>query len=382
MKLLPAPTATALRATSPTGAEGLRECPLRFTFDRSSENRRLAIRGPATRLGSVAHAVLEDTSNGHFDLLPADRVREELEALWQCYIEQEQASMGPLEQHFGPAHRWPYYSLKRALTFRMALSLIEARQGQLVDIGVATRPLVQAERRYEGFSGAVKGRADHVIEVGGRVEIEDYKTGAIRDAAPEGEDRGQIKPAYRRQLLLYAALHWDETGVWPALARLISLDGESATIEVDPQEAQAIADETVGLLSWYNRQAEAGVAAESLARPSEVACLYCSYKGHCRPYWESVSADWDLKGRVYLAGKVISVQDYGQYGRVVEVDAAQGNIDPGRYRLRRLMTSRFPNLDEVSPGTYIRAVSLWVESPQQPLDLVPTDYTELWWCRS
>ena len=47
-----------------------------------------------------------------------------------------------------------------------------------------------------------------------------------------------VKAQYRRQLLLYSAMHHDITGCWPVKAHLVPLSGDRISITLDPVEAQ------------------------------------------------------------------------------------------------------------------------------------------------
>lgn len=374
MKLPPTIRPVLLDATTPTKAEALRACPLRAAFDASPIHQQMAFRGPAARLGSACHAVLEATGRGCFDRVPPEELEVALEQLWREQIkrQEEEAQRSPLEQHFGPAGRWPYYAIKRSLLFRLAKQLADARRG------ASSGERGEVERSYVGFGGRLKGRADHVVPREGHIEIEDYKSGAIVDTSDSGER--EIKGIYRRQLLLYAALHWQETGAWPRTAHAISLQGERATVDVSPEEAMALVRETLERLDVYNRQVEAGMLAEDIARPSMDTCLYCSYKPMCEPFWESVAPGWDLRGAAYIGGWNATIEHLGQYGSILGIQATQGNLLPGRYRLRGLTRVQFPDLADITEGAHVYILSARIENPRNPpLDLLPGAYTQLWW---
>ncbi len=377
---LPVPIKPApLEATTPTRAEALRVCSLRAALDASPAHQQLAFKGPAVRLGSACHAVLEATAMGYFDSVPPEEFPTAFEQLWREHIgrEEEEARRSPLEQHFGPAERWPYHALKRAFLYRLAQQLANARWAARSAEATTRGPEPRVERPYVGFGGRLRGRADHVAQRDGHIEIEDYKSGAIVDASQAREP--EIKAAYRRQLLLYAALHWDETGVWPRTAHAISLQGERASVHVSPAEALALAQETLGLLDAYNRRVAAGAQAEQIARPSQDVCLHCPYKPMCDPFWTAVAPGWEMNGAAYIAGVVATIRDFGQSGHTLEIQAIQGNLPPGRYRLRGLMPQRFPDLGEIADGCRVRVLGARIENPEDPLDLLPSGYTQLWW---
>jgi len=327
----------------------------------------------------VCHAVLASATAGFFDNVSLEQLPGAFESLWCSQItkEEESARHHPLEQHFGNADGWPFYQLKRALTYRSIMRVIEARRLALHGQSAAAVTQPAVERQYVGFGGRLRGRADHVIRRSGGLEIEDYKTGAIFEVAEDGP--GSIKEAYQRQLLLYAALHWDNTGSWPTTASVTSLRGERATISVDPAEALCVVQETLALLDAYNSQVEAGASIEQLASASPHSCIHCPYKPMCEPFWDTIDSGWEMEGLAYVAGIVNTVDDFQATGRTLGMNITCGNALPGAWRLRNLMSGRFLDLGQVGNGAHIRIVGARFANKGTKHDLLPTDYTQLWW---
>jgi hypothetical protein len=342
-------------------------------------HRSLTFRGPAARLGTVSHAVLEAASKGAFDQVDPGHLSSRLEQVWDQHMTEQatEARASPLEQHFGPPSRWPYYAVKRAHTFRLARQLVGARSERATTAAVSAHATEQVEQSYEAFEGRLRGRVDHVVERSGRVEIEDYKSGAILEAQPGEAER--MKEVYRRQLLLYAALYQHETGRWPHSAHLLSLSGERASIDIDPVEASSLASETVALLDAYNRAVASITDVWQLAQPSRSACSSCPYKAFCEPFWRLTDWSWVVATEAFLGGNVVSTQQYVGAGTVLEIEGYEGNLTPARYRLRGLSSARVPELDQIVPGVHLRLLGARIAKPDQPLDLLMTDYTQLWW---
>jgi RecB family exonuclease len=380
MRRLPTIEPAPLASVTPTSAEALRACPLRAAFDASREHRAMVLRGPAARLGTVCHEVLEAAAKGHFDGVDAGQLANAFEHLWCCLIdrEQEAALQSPLERHFGPAGRWPYYTLKKAYLYQMVKVLVATRTTAHASYRAQTtiKEQEQADREYIGFGGKLRGRADHVVERDGRVEIEDYKSGAIFEEADSGTP--EIKAGYQRQLLLYAALHWDDTGEWPDVAHVIALQGERFSTPIKPEEAKHLVGETLALLDAYNLQVEKGASVNELATPSVQACRHCPYKLVCDPFWDAVSRSWDLGGAAYIEGVIVAIEDFGASGRALVIDATRSNLSPGRYRLRGLTSSRFPELTEMAPGTKVRVIGAGIVKQNETMDLLVGHYTQLW----
>jgi len=368
-----------LAATTPTGAETLRSCFARVAFDAVPQYQEYVFTGPTARLGTICHALLEAAGSGCFDGLPPDQLRVHFERLWQeqAARQEKELKQSPLERHFGPVERWPNYAIKKAFLLLRIKEVTGARSRAGRDFARPGPSPDRVEQSLAGFGGRLRGRVDRVVERDGRVEIEDYKTGAIYETGREGSP--ELRAGYRRQALLYAALYRDVTGTWPAAAHIVSLGGERVTVDIEPRVAQALAQETLDLLDRYNRKVASGATVEQLAQPSSTACPRCPYQAICTPFWEAVAGDWEtLKGGAWLAGTVAGTQDFGPSGWVIEVDSQQGNLAPGRYRLRALLPARFPDITSISAGAHIRLVNAWIENREAPRDLLPTPYTQLW----
>jgi PD-(D/E)XK nuclease superfamily len=376
--ILPLPVQPSLlHNTTPTRAESLRSCMLRAAYDASPSYALLRVLGPGARIGTVCHAILEAAGRGHFDGMWPNGWRDEFSLVWteQIHRQEEQVQRSPLERHFGPAERWPKYELKRAYTQRKVQQLAESRARMWMEHAASAGGAEQLERSYEGFGGKLRGRADHVVRQRGHISIEDYKSGVV---AVETEDGVlEVKADYRRQLLLYAALHWDETGEWPSIGRLIPLKGEPILVDIEPEFAMTVVEETLAKLKEYNRLAASSAPLTSFANPTSDNCRGCPYKAACTPFWEAVSEKWDLHG-AYIAGSVAGVEGCESEVRVVRVDATSGTLPPGQYRLRELTKERFPNIDALIPGTNVRVIGAHVENCEEPLDLLSVVYTQLW----
>ena len=94
----------------------------------------------------------------------------------------------------------------------------------------------------------IGGRIDRVEHTAAGVEIVDMKSGwTVSD---------ELRPAHRRQLLIYAYLWHSRHGEWPVAASIQLLDGTRITFEVDSEEAIAAASDALALLRGYNARVE------------------------------------------------------------------------------------------------------------------------------
>ncbi len=368
----PGPRLRPLEYVSPSRVAALEACFLQAAFGADPAYRKLIFRGPRGLLGAACHALLERVWKGELASEPEGGRRQGLERIWGEEVARaEEAAQHPSAptRHLGPARRWPGYALQRARVLRRAEALLGRRRtvGRGGDSGAFS------ERGYRAYGGRMRGRADLVRSVQGRVEIEDYKTGEIYEEAEIGGAQALLKPRLRRQLLLYAAMHHSETGEWPRSGHIVPLAGERASIEVDPYEAAQEAEAALELLDRFNAQVARGQGSGSLASPSEDACRLCSFKAFCEPFWMQVSASWTWGGvSATIEGVVLQANIGGTGNWTAKVRVERGNVERGTYTVRG---SRDIGLGR---GERLRAVNLLLKEAEGSPTLVVTSYTELW----
>lgn len=356
----------ALASVSPSQVTELEACHLHVALQADRHYRTWPLTGAKARIGSVCHRVLEQAVTGSVAALPQKLWRESLEEFWRSEISKEErlAAAAPLSVHLGPATRSPGYALQKARVMRKAMSLLEWPSNILH----AAR--YEEERWYRAYGGRLRGRAD-VVRVGdGQVELADYKTGAIFE---DSEDGGSpvLKMQYRRQLLLYAAMHHDETGEWPAMVYVVPLAGEKVGVEVLPVEAEAEAARALALLEAYNADVARAAVAEDLASPSAEACRNCGFQAICEPFWGDISPAWDWGHTASVCGMLTSLRHPADGEQLLEVAIEAGNTGHGTHSVRayRRIGAR--------EGERVACIRLagWVGG-QQPLTVA--DYSELW----
>lgn len=273
---------------TPSRLFALEKCFLQATFDANPDRAAGVFRGPKARLGSASHALLERVSKHELDHVPKDGRRHHLRKMWKEEVikEGDAVQNSELEKHFGPPERWPGYNIQKARGVAAALRRLERRD--MATGGPNGSAL--AERSYSSYSGRLRGRADAVYSRGGYTEIEDYKTGNIYDKTPGAVP--VLKPHLRRQIMLYAAMHHDETGEWPAVGTIVPLVGSKERIPVDPVEARQEASAARSVLESYNQKVRRpGIRLEALASPAPAACGFCNHKLVCTPFWARVSPE-------------------------------------------------------------------------------------------
>lgn len=364
-KLNPRP----LAATSPTTHETLSQCHMRVAFRTDPSFAWLDSPTPAACLGIVCHRIMAAVALGEFDSVEDQELETGLRRKWDAEIQSElQKAQGEVPAAtLGEPATWPFYQVKRVRLLRRAAEEVRARKGaRQASVPV---PHCHVETYYEGYGGRLRGRADLIRSGTAGVEIVDFKTGAIteRDERTESE---VLRDAYRRQLLLYAALHFDTTGEWPVKAAVLALDGRVESFLVDPAEAQAVLAEALAALEDYNRAVEGGNVRKD---PSPENCRFCPYRGICEEFLSSVDTSWGWY-QVYLRGH-IEKADPEPGGRfALSLVVSSGNIEEQDVVLHAVPESELP------PHAGRAEVSLAAaERTRSPRDIRFGPDTQVWY---
>lgn len=296
--------------------------------------------------------------------------RTAFEELWKAAItrQEEQAAASPLEAHWGSAVTWPNYAKKKVSTRRLC-ERISSNRPASHDQERGSTPSGLREQRQSAFDGRLIGKADVIIRAPEPV-IEDYKTGALFEA----DDQREVKPHYRLQMLLYAVLEHEETGVWPLRAYLIPLEGQRVEIKIDPAEATQAAVRALEDLAHYNRSVKAGGDPVALASPTPETCLFCPYAIECPAFWTTSNPSWAASEIVAASGEV-SGSETAQNGMLsLAIRVVRGSVAPGNYHLYDLDPQRFAVLASAPNGT--EAAATWLRGDPASSQLRPTALTQ------
>ena len=353
---------------TPSRAFALETCFLRVAFDAGLNHAGDIFRGPKARLGSASHAVLERASKHGFDHVPKEERRYHLRRVWdeEARKEGDAAQNSELEKHFGPPERWPGYNIQKARAVAAALGKLERQDRATGGSGGSAL----AERSYSAYGGRLRGRADAVYSRGGHTEIEDYKTGNIYDEVP-GTGL-MLKPHLRKQIMLYAAMHHDETGEWPAAGSIVPLVGSKERVPVEPVEAGQEASVALSMLESYNQKVRTpGIQLEALASPSPAACGFCNHKLVCTPFWKQVSPKWTWTGGEAIRGTVLRLATSGAGTWHGEISASGGTLETGNYPISG--SRQVPLVG----GKDFLATGVKAIERQEIASLVVTNYTQV-----
>jgi hypothetical protein len=113
--------------------------------------------------------------------------------------------------------------------------------------------------------------------------------------------------------------------------RLNRSAGAARTFDVDPVEAQAVADEAVRALEGFNAVVSSGVLAEDMGTPSPDVCRYCEYRAVCAPFFRAYSVTWGWY-RASMLGLVETAEYFGDYAVVTVRAEAPSDLAPPRAR--------------------------------------------------
>jgi hypothetical protein len=299
------------------------------------------------RLGIVCHQVLDRmvSSRSLWD----DRWTLELDTAWRESVQNEAGTLDVAE-------RWPNYQLKRARLFRTAGSLHELLRTLPPDA------VVIPEQAMVGLGGRLRGRPDLVVRAATTHRVIDYKTGP-------GVDRQTlaVRPAYARQLQLYALLEAEVSGRWPDSAHLFPLEGEPVAIPILEDECRRLATDTLRVLSLFNDAVPGGQPASI----SVETCSVCDYATSCAPFWSLYSEEWApyfvaIRGVIHA----VSVSPLG--GVSVEVRSLRGSVEAETVLIRNIDPGTHPVALKAEVGAEISATGLREETSRGTFRLAPS----------
>ncbi len=321
---------------------------------------------PAIRLGIACHALLERVAKGALLDVSPDAWQDGLESIWleEIYTQEHALLVSEQERHFGRAETWPKYALQKARVFIKAQKLLryqfERRQNR-TGYGRSA-----SEKPYHAYNGRLRGRADVVYESSRGVELIDYKTGHILDEAESGD--ATIKEIYKQQLLLYAAMHHDHTGVWPVRGHVVPLTGKPITIEIHPVAAEHLAQSALQQMALFNERISQITQTKELASPSYASCQHCAYKAYCPAFWEFpfIPSEWDSVAHLEIVVRQMSQQ---RGGAVFLFRVVAGTLPEGEYACYSSRPGIF------TEGQRAKVINVRVESQGETSTLKIRDHT-------
>lgn len=277
------PGITTLRSISPSTYTQLIQCKLRAIWQ-GSKHPALLPSSPKTRLGTVAHKLLQESAEGKLNGLGTTGI----ESRWDELVQDAEEAMRNnwRERHLAPLQdNVSTYEVTKWRAVSKATSISDVTSGNKIQQNNKTpKKAGGVEHKIETGDGVITGSIDRVLLTETGAVIQDYKTGEILD------DTDQIKSEYRTQLMLYAAVWALNTGEWPVRLELIPMVGEPLTIQFAPSECLAIVEQAKLILHELNTCINSDSSttdierALQLASPRPETCGWCQYRPVCPAY--------------------------------------------------------------------------------------------------
>lgn len=284
------PKVSPVPSISPSRFLSMQRCSLREVLA-ASRATPLLPNAPATRLGTVAHRLLEEAGKGKL----SGAARTIAGKRWEELVAAAERSMlaSWIERHLVPLSRSVAdYEVRKLQAVESALKVAAESAKQANALG--SLPVhCGFEMQVASADGLVRGQIDAVVASSGSgAIIRDYKSGAIM------EDLGSapvVKSSYRIQMMLYAALYAETTGHWPALLEIVPLKGSAQGIPFDQAGCSGLLDQAKDTLRRINAiiastKHSQEALQKALAAPSKDNCSFCPYRPGCLPYRDSLHA--------------------------------------------------------------------------------------------
>jgi len=320
--------AKPLLRTSPATNEALRECFLRAAFQTDQQYSDINLVSTYASLGSISHHLLEVASRGEFDDISEDVLEEAIRERWMECVQSEVQSLQDRTIISVPLPvKWPKYALRMVAACRAAFRITLKRRGKRSE---AEHEFAanQTEVWYEGYSGKLVGRIDLIRHTSSGIELVDYKSGLVIEQDEIDGTSKRIKEPYERQVLLYAALVYENERQWPIMVTVESLVDGPHIVRFTPEAARQAVDEALRLLDTYNRQA----AARSIrGAPSPSTCYWCGFKAFCTYFLEAADISWSGFSTTVI-GKVKSI--HLDYPSSISLDITGGDHHKGLANIR------------------------------------------------
>jgi hypothetical protein len=319
-----------LYRVSPSRYTAMKECLLREVWT-ASGNKPLLPLSPLAELGSVIHQLLEAAGSNQLD----DGGKASVETIWDGLISKVERKMmlSPLSKHFVPLSKnVPDFEVRKLRACHRAAEITHDAVRNIKYQAKQSPEQTGFELWVENDTGEVGGYIDYVMMTEDGLVLRDYKSGAVLDSRTGG-GLGQIKQAYKMQLLLYAALYHNKYGMWPVRLEVVPLQGTPVNVVFDPEEAEHLLREASAFLRTANQrvaQVEKGNSeAADLATPRANHCGFCLFRPACQVYWTARKQEPEEKWPADVQGflrKTTYLRNGKMCMRIVEDDSFTSSI--------------------------------------------------------
>jgi hypothetical protein len=279
MKEIPVVSIKTLDRISPSQFDRFRNCPYSYVL-RKSLPKTVFAKNPNAKLGTLWHKLVERIHDG----VITDE--ESLKAQWDAGITLIDNDRDP---HQAPV-KWEvknfamfYYSLQEKLK-RGSTTLSQQSRD------TSKQKIFGTEVNLDVYP--FKGSIDLLYYDDSGIHIVDYKTGPHLEPF---EDGYQVKPIYKDQLKIYAAMVVKSNlyTTVPKSLKLQALSGHRDDVDFSIEECLKIFQEGEELLEAVNDVIRANGRVDELANVSPENCKRCDVRVFCRRYIEERSRIFD-----------------------------------------------------------------------------------------
>ena len=274
------------RRVSPSRYTAMQTCLLREVWA-ASGNEPLLPPSPVAELGSVIHQLLEIAGRGQLE----GGGKAKVDAVWDELISEVEKKMTlrRLSKHLVPLTRSiSDFEVRKLRAFLRAAEIAHDALRVHNGRGKHSQEPTGFELWVENDTGQVGGYIDRVTMTEDGVVLCDYKSGALLDFGTE-KGPGDLKRAYRVQLLLYAALYQIKCRIWPVRLEVVPLQGNPVKVGFEPEDAERLLAEASTFLRVANERIaqveNRSAETTSLASPQAAHCRFCLFRPACEAYW-------------------------------------------------------------------------------------------------
>ncbi|WP_026674052.1 PD-(D/E)XK nuclease family protein [Alkalihalobacterium bogoriense] len=315
-----------LRRVSPSRFFRMNCCRLREVLI-SNNNEKLLPSSPNMYFGITAHNFLQNVGRGNI-------TKEDFDNEWLSSItEVERQMLGTKEEYLVPLNKsLRKYELKKRLLFKEASELIEVVGGKYKS---NNKTFPGVERWFETGDRIVGGYIDKLAFTDSGIEIIDYKTGSIFN-----NDNHEIKEEYKYQMLLYAALLYENLNEWPSALKVYGLNGVIHSINYSKEECIKVLNRAKEMFYEINelilKNDDFIELQRYLANPAPGNCQYCEFRPVCNSYWEKREQSPHINWSHDIRGHFESLKTLGNGTLLLKVKSATSifkvrGLNPGRH---------------------------------------------------
>lgn len=305
-----------IRSISPSKYLSARRCPLSYVLTKE-KIWQFSPDNAAAVVGTAIHELIRWSGQSAASEVTYDQAAVKFDEL----IDQAERKLSahPINSRLVPLSASdPRFPEKRHAAINSAVRGVKSPR-------TSSSPRVGGQTRYmfeEGFVSKDKliyGEVDKIVDGPRGFVIYDKKSCYVID-----ED-GDVKGEYRLQLLLYAGIVYEDTGVMADRLVLVDIVDREVEVPFHPDEArEELAVAARWLVSLNEKIVQAGSILKllHLAKPSPEACRYCPSRPICPSYWKArvamtgewpVDVEYEVESTIALGnnGKLIMAKPHG-----------------------------------------------------------------------